>query len=245
MDKYKRIDDKIATGHQLMESHDTTGACDIMLEAWEDIKSVMTEDRIKDLQELQKKYKWTEFVMNYVQDLEEQLHNAGIDNGEYFQKRIKYCEELLQLSGSTDELMKENTRRAIAESYFALGNQAECDRLFEEWLNDDPAWGWGYIGWSDCYHFGIRNTKPDNVKAERIISKALEVKNLRDRADVVHRAIDIFNALGNTVQIAALKKELNELTSLPENKPVNVIKTGRNEPCPCGSGRKYKKCCGS
>jgi hypothetical protein len=21
------------------------------------------------------------------------------------------------------------------------------------------------------------------------------------------------------------------------------MKTGRNEPCPCGSGRKYKKCC--
>ncbi|MDC2982114.1 SEC-C metal-binding domain-containing protein [Bacteroidota bacterium] len=22
-------------------------------------------------------------------------------------------------------------------------------------------------------------------------------------------------------------------------------KVGRNNPCPCGSGRKYKKCCGS
>jgi uncharacterized protein YecA (UPF0149 family) len=22
-------------------------------------------------------------------------------------------------------------------------------------------------------------------------------------------------------------------------------KVGRNDPCPCGSGRKYKKCCGS
>ncbi|MGH6912329.1 MAG: SEC-C metal-binding domain-containing protein, partial [Geminicoccales bacterium] len=21
------------------------------------------------------------------------------------------------------------------------------------------------------------------------------------------------------------------------------MKTGRNEPCPCGSGRKYKQCC--
>jgi uncharacterized protein YecA (UPF0149 family) len=21
------------------------------------------------------------------------------------------------------------------------------------------------------------------------------------------------------------------------------LKTGRNEPCPCGSGKKYKKCC--
>lgn len=27
-------------------------------------------------------------------------------------------------------------------------------------------------------------------------------------------------------------------------KPLIVIKTGRNAPCPCGSGMKYKKCCG-
>ncbi|MDR0861804.1 MAG: SEC-C domain-containing protein [Oscillospiraceae bacterium] len=26
--------------------------------------------------------------------------------------------------------------------------------------------------------------------------------------------------------------------------PVRVTKVGRNEPCPCGSGKKYKKCCG-
>lgn len=25
---------------------------------------------------------------------------------------------------------------------------------------------------------------------------------------------------------------------------VNKEKIGRNEPCPCGSGKKYKKCCG-
>jgi uncharacterized protein YchJ len=23
-----------------------------------------------------------------------------------------------------------------------------------------------------------------------------------------------------------------------------TIKVGRNDPCPCGSGKKYKKCCG-
>ena len=27
------------------------------------------------------------------------------------------------------------------------------------------------------------------------------------------------------------------------SKPVTADKTGRNEPCPCGSGKKYKKCC--
>ncbi len=26
--------------------------------------------------------------------------------------------------------------------------------------------------------------------------------------------------------------------------PLNVNKVGRNDPCSCGSGRKYKKCCG-
>ncbi|MGQ3058914.1 MAG: SEC-C metal-binding domain-containing protein, partial [Nevskia sp.] len=27
--------------------------------------------------------------------------------------------------------------------------------------------------------------------------------------------------------------------------PVRSVKTGRNDPCPCGSGRKFKKCCGA
>ena len=26
--------------------------------------------------------------------------------------------------------------------------------------------------------------------------------------------------------------------------PKKVSKIGRNEPCPCGSGKKYKQCCG-
>ncbi|WP_308772401.1 SEC-C metal-binding domain-containing protein, partial [uncultured Bilophila sp.] len=36
-------------------------------------------------------------------------------------------------------------------------------------------------------------------------------------------------------------EELNGSTSKSrdENKP------GRNDPCPCGSGKKYKKCCGA
>ncbi len=27
-------------------------------------------------------------------------------------------------------------------------------------------------------------------------------------------------------------------------KPIKTQKIGRNDPCPCGSGKKYKKCCG-
>lgn len=31
----------------------------------------------------------------------------------------------------------------------------------------------------------------------------------------------------------------------PNNNHLNSTKVSRNEPCPCGSGKKYKKCCGS
>jgi len=38
--------------------------------------------------------------------------------------------------------------------------------------------------------------------------------------------------------ISDLEKLLNPI------KPVQSPKIGRNAPCPCGSGKKYKKCCG-
>lgn len=31
---------------------------------------------------------------------------------------------------------------------------------------------------------------------------------------------------------------------MARNKPIQVTKIGRNDPCTCGSGSKYKKCCG-
>jgi uncharacterized protein YecA (UPF0149 family) len=42
--------------------------------------------------------------------------------------------------------------------------------------------------------------------------------------------------LGLTIQRTILEAELQETPTRE--------KTGRNDPCPCGSGRKYKKCCG-
>ena len=37
--------------------------------------------------------------------------------------------------------------------------------------------------------------------------------------------------------------DLEILLNTPETVTVDK-KIGRNEPCPCGSGKKYKKCCG-
>ncbi len=39
--------------------------------------------------------------------------------------------------------------------------------------------------------------------------------------------------------ISDLEKALN-----PQPQPQKSEKIGRNAPCPCGSGKKFKKCCG-
>ncbi len=36
--------------------------------------------------------------------------------------------------------------------------------------------------------------------------------------------------------------DLDILLNLPKTQ-INENKVGRNDPCPCGSGKKYKKCC--
>ncbi len=51
-------------------------------------------------------------------------------------------------------------------------------------------------------------------------------------------------------ELATFRREENQWVYVdgkmnPKGKPRRVEKTGRNEPCPCGSGKKYKKCCGA
>lgn len=249
MDSYQIADEKIRIGYKHITKKEPVKACDAWLSAWEEIKQILDAEKIEGLEVLQRKYDWSEFLSNYIQDLELELHNAGWENEEYFHKRIKYCNEMIKLCNQEDELIIENTKRAIADSYFILEDAEETDKLYGQWLYEDPTWGWGYIGWSDCYSEDTKKIKADLGKAEEIIRRAVEKKDVRDRVDVLMRAIEIYTNLNQNEKTDELKEELKQIEKLEEkassiNIPIRVIKIGRNDPCPCGSGKKYKKCCG-
>ena len=53
------------------------------------------------------------------------------------------------------------------------------------------------------------------------------------------------DALPTAIMELSLFWRADEQPPLPRLEPVRSVKVGRNEPCPCGSGRKYKKCCGA
>ena len=250
MNDQKAINAKIAEGYDLYYGNEACKACDIWLDAWEGLKLLMEESGVKGVWELNDQFEWAEPPSNCVQELEQELHNAGLKDSAYHEKRIAYCRELLGYVGY-DELMESNTRRAIADSYFYLGDSAECDRLYGQWLEEDPQWGWGYLGWFMCYD-GDWDGRQDIAKASGIIDRALGAAAVRDRLDVVDKALLFYEKHGgDAAKLFVLREEFSALKALSpsydtEHKPITMreFAVGRNDPCPCGSGKKYKKCHG-
>ena len=56
---------------------------------------------------------------------------------------------------------------------------------------------------------------------------------------VFPNAVAEYAHLGRSIQRVLMEQQTTE------SKPVRRVKVGRNEPCPCGSGCKYKMCCGA
>ena len=61
------------------------------------------------------------------------------------------------------------------------------------------------------------------------------------RVQPTHMGREIDGESQKTATAAAPQKVFQ---ATPENEPKPIAKIGRNDPCPCGSGKKYKKCCG-
>lgn len=76
----------------------------------------------------------------------------------------------------------------------------------------------------------IKEIKADTVKFlfnARVVTES-EQEKMKESA--------YKNLAAGNLQESSLQSKIHE--------PVKVKKIGRNDPCPCGSGKKYKKCCG-
>lgn len=99
-------------------------------------------------------------------------------------------------------------------------NRAEAERVAEE---------------SKWYGLDVRRT----VESEDGTTQVEFVARFRrDGQDLIHHEFANFRQEdGRWLYVSG---ELN-----PKSPPRQVVKIGRNDPCTCGSGKKYKKCCGA
>ncbi len=245
------IDDMMQDGYEKMEKKDLTRACEVWLAVWRLLLSIAEEKRVTTIAELDSIFRGTQSVFNWVQDLEMELGNAGIRESAFHGERISFCQEFLKRFTREDPLITQNMKRALAGSYFASGDKSKADSLFLEWLKEDPAWGWGWIGWSDCHRSGSENNK-NYERAETILKEGLAVPGVRDKEFIAERLEYLYADMGRHEELEALRRNTvrpteqkkGEGSFIGKRSPEKKTRIGRNEPCPCGSGKKYKKCCG-
>ncbi len=67
---------------------------------------------------------------------------------------------------------------------------------------------------------------------EKVVLKQREI----DRKEFLHKQYDQFATTKEEIEPVPIERK--------SNIPLKTQKIGRNQPCPCGSGKKYKHCCG-
>lgn len=176
------------------------------------------------------------------------------------------------LPAFADKLMAEKFFHLVLRRWLDINNQFWGDSEYaytpilmeagdgEDWTAEQQAlleqhYG---AGWAEGFATGVEFLAADYEQAgdrnEGIEDLLLAIFSLAHGKDLRSENPDespldfaqrkaIIESLTEQLQTAA--EYFAEHPSSWRKQPVRVEKIGRNDPCPCGSGKKYKKCCGA
>ena len=127
------------------------------------------------------------------------------------------------------------TAEATMRSRYVAYTQKDNDYLLKTW------------------HESTRPQDEPPVGDEDVVWTGLEILRTEDGLEYDHQGVVEFRAkcrvngdAGGLDEASDFVKENGQWFYVDGRgiSPVTSQKVGRNDPCPCGSGKKYKKCCG-
>ncbi len=128
--------------------------------------------------------------------------------------------------------------RAYAQKDPLLEYKAEAYRMFEEMMRAVESDTVKYLYRVTPVLPGQAPPGGERAPAPRLAAARLPVRRAEPAAgEEVHASVSAYDAGSASARPAAPRKA----RTIVRNEP----KVGRNDPCPCGSGKKYKKCCGA
>ncbi len=206
------LDDKIQAGYDALERQEAVIAATIWLDAWSDVVRLGDLTGIDSIREFDGRFSMCQSLFNWSQDLEDALGNAGREDPEMLRARVAVCEVALRRFPDERGLMVENRRRALAESYFELGETDRAEALFERWLAVDPCWGWGWIGWADL-HFFANNRPKDQGRAGELLRSGYSTPGVRSREDIADRLVLLYRETGRDEEADALAAKAKRISA--------------------------------
>lgn len=156
------------------------------------------------------------------------------DNHESQESEIKFWEDYLKVeAGIYNELL--NKKQEVIEG--KVSDLAAAHNTSVEYMM-------GFIdGISESLKEEFSEEKLETIEADTEIKLEIDWEKLYYNMVAVE-AHWLYNLEGwNGILSEDKKKELQKAFKATKT-VVKDDKIGRNEPCPCGSGKKFKKCCG-
>lgn len=90
-----------------------------------------------------------------------------------------------------------------------------------------------------------RTGKTTELMLEEMANIGIEFKDLVQINEVIKHVVAVVNSTRKWINKGFTPNELSpHAVNEQTGQKIKVIDIGRNAPCPCGSGKKYKKCCG-
>lgn len=246
-------DDLVQKGYEAFEDQKAAEGLRSWQEAWDVFQSAMKEvSQTETLYGLMESQDFVYPIDGWLQDYEMELGNA-----KKYEERIAFCEKILKMFDWEDD-DDSCFRCGVGESLFREGKTAEAYEYYEKWLAEDPqnANGLNSFSW-------ILFENGDAKKAYEVVRKAVRgVSCYADNMILFMRARQLADYVGKEDESKWFQQQLDKFESsiktweMDEDeifdeftapKQIPVVKDKKiypNDPCPCGSGKKYKKCCG-
>ena len=160
------------------------------------------------------------FYVPNVEEVEELYEQGSLISRESHQKLKEFIEKTFGCGSDTAALK-------VHDLYETVNNHMRVNDAVESFIHggsdrDDEA--------DDLFEFGSDE--------ERFRFTELYIEMSRDCRIRDNRGHDYYEM----VAIMSLKNSGSP--AVKSSAPVKRVKIGRNDPCPCGSGKKYKNCCG-
>lgn len=246
-------DDLVQRGYEFFEENKDTEGLQLWKEAWGIFESAMKQvAETETLYGLMESQDYEYPIDGWLQDYEMELGNAGD-----YEERIAFCQRVLELF---DWKYEDDScfRCGIGESLFREEKIEEAYEYYENWLEDDPQNlnGINSFSW-------ILFENGDTGKAYEVIRKVTwGVSCDADRAFLFMHARQLAKHAGKEDESIWYQQQLDKFEEsmgkwemgeddifdeFTAPKQIPVVKEKKiypNDPCPCGSGKKYKKCCG-
>lgn len=163
--------------------------------------------------------------MSLFKDWQERLQNQGTDENK------KFFEDYLEKETQAYKAILSSGTTSITGRVDELAKKYDMDNIT-------------FIGFLDGINTSLDTSLDLEILTEEseidksILLYKLYYNMLNAKANWLYE-LEEWNDLLSAEERTSIRKQFNE-----DHRAVST-KVGRNDPCPCGSGKKYKKCCGA